>query len=194
MNTLDLQRFADGAQAAAQSGESVLSEPSAAVEPVSEQPEAAEVVQTAEGEARDANSDLPVETECNERLAQGRLRMRDWEMQGEQIKAFYPSFSFHDEYCGNEQFGQLLHAGVPVRQAYEVTHLPQILASCMQYAAKQAAEKTAKALRADSMRPTENGLHDRTASIPGEKGVENLTRADIIRILDRVGKGDKITF
>lgn len=127
-------------------------------------------------------------------IADGRARMQDWLSQGEQLKAFYPSFSLQDEYNGNEEFARLLRAGVNVRQAYEVTHLPQILTAAMQYAARKASEKTAGAMRSGTMRPQENGLVDRKAGLPSAKGVESLTQADIIRILDRVGKGDKITF
>ena len=120
--------------------------------------------------------------------------MQAWQAEGERMKAFYPSFSFQEEYNTNEEFSSLLRKGVGVRQAYEVTHLPQILTAAMQYAAKVSAEKTASALRAGLARPQENGLSDRKAVLPGEKGVDNLTQTDIIRILERVGKGDKITF
>lgn len=128
------------------------------------------------------------------RIAEGRARMQDWAEQGEQLKAFYPSFSLRDEYNGNEEFAQLLRAGVSVRQAYEATHLPQILSAAMRYAARKAAEKTANAVRNAAFRPQENGLHDRRAGLPTDKSVDSLTQADIIRILERVGKGDKITF
>lgn len=129
-----------------------------------------------------------------QRIADGRMRMQDWQAQAERMKAFYPSFSFQEEYNTNEEFSSLIRKGVSVRQAYEVTHLPQILTTAMQYAAKVSAEKTASALRTGFARPQENGLSDRKAVLPGEKGVENLTQTDIIRILERVGKGDKITF
>ncbi|MBE6812168.1 MAG: hypothetical protein E7523_04730 [Ruminococcaceae bacterium] len=127
-------------------------------------------------------------------IADGRMRMQDWQAQGERLKAFYPSFSFSELYNGNEDFGRLLRAGVSVRQAYEVTHLPQILTAAMQYAARKAAEKTANAMNNTAVRPQENGLSDRKAGLPTEKRVDNLTQGDIIRILERVGKGDKITF
>ena len=93
-----------------------------------------------------------------------------------------------------EDFARLLQAGVSVRHAYEVTHLPQILTNAMQYAARKAAEKTANAMSGTADRPQENGLSDRKAGLPTEKKVDNLTQTDIIRILERVGKGDKITF
>lgn len=134
------------------------------------------------------------ELQQRQRIADGRLRMQDWQTQGERMKAFYPSFSFQQEYNTNEAFSSLIRKGVSVRQAYEVTHLPQILSSAMQYAARISAEKTANAMRSGFGRPQENGLCDRKAVLPGEKGVENLTQTDIIRILERVGKGDKITF
>ena len=129
-----------------------------------------------------------------QRIERGRAKMQDWMQQGEQLRAFYPSFSLRDEYNGNEEFANLLRAGASVRQAYEATHLPQILSTAMRYAAQKAAEKTANAMRNAAFRPQENGLHDRRAGLPTDKTVDSLTQTDIIRILERVGKGDKITF
>lgn len=129
-----------------------------------------------------------------QRIERGRAKMQDWMQQGEQLKAFYPSFSLRDEYNSNEEFAYLLRVGVSVRQAYEATHLPQILSTAMRYAAQKAAEKTANAMRNAAFRPQENGLHDRRAGLPTDKTVDSLTQTDIIRILERVGKGDKITF
>ncbi len=124
----------------------------------------------------------------------GRERMQDWLAQEKDMQQFYPSFSFHAEYNTNETFARLLRSGAGVREAYEVAHLPQILTCAMQYAAKKAAEKTAAGFRVAANRPLENGLSARRTQPPTEKRVDSLTQADIIRILERVGKGDKVTF
>ena len=148
--------------------------------------------QPTEAPARDATDEQALLQ--LQRIAEGRQRMQSWMEQAEELKEFYPSLSFRELYNGNENFAQLLRAGVSVRQAYEVTHLPQILTCAMQYAARKASEKTANAMRSASYRPQENGLCERNASLPSEKNVNSLTQTDIIRILERVGKGDKITF
>ncbi len=193
MKKMNLQFFAEGATEAVAGSE-------AATQTDAEENTAAETQENApaqpEQPVQSEEPALPDEQTLRQmqRIADGRMRMQDWQAQGERLKEFYPSFSFSELYNGNEDFGNLLRAGVSVRQAYEVTHLPQILTAAMQYAARKAAEKTANAMFTTADRPQENGLSDRKAGLPTEKRVDNLTQTDIIRILERVGKGDKITF
>lgn len=124
----------------------------------------------------------------------GKDRMQEWQAQEEDLRTFYPSFSFQEEYDGNETFAGLLQAGVGVREAYEVTHLPEILTAAMQYAARTAAAKTAASVLTGTQRPTENGVAERSAPMAAARRVDSLTQKDILRILDRVGKGDKVIF
>ncbi|MBR3953987.1 MAG: hypothetical protein IKJ63_00760 [Clostridia bacterium] len=193
MKKMNLQFFAEGATEAVADSE-------AATQTDAEENTAAETQENApaqpEQPVQSEEPALPDEQTLRQmqRIADGRMRMQDWQAQGERLKEFYPSFSFSELYNGNEDFGNLLRAGVSVRQAYEVTHLPQILTAAMQYVARKAAEKTANAMFTTADRPQENGLSDRKAGLPTEKRVDNLTQTDIIRILERVGKGDKITF
>lgn len=199
VNTQYLLLFSDGAEASvpaeAQSGQpQELSVGETAENGQTENAEQAPFPQPLEPCGQAENELSKQDLDQLRRIAEGKMRMQDWQTQGERLKVFYPSFSFQQEYDGNEDFAGLLRAGVSVRQAYEVTHLPQILTSAMQYAAKKAAEKTASAMRSAAVRPQENGLSDRKAGFAHEKGVDSLTQADIIRILERVGKGDKITF
>lgn len=193
MNEFTLQLFSDSAvgtdaaEAEAQPSEITSDAPEEAVLPEADEQQPTQEPSTGVTQPQSSAAQL-------QRIADGRMRMQAWQAEGERMKAFYPSFSFQEEYNTNEAFSSLLRKGVGVRQAYEVTHLPQILTAAMQYAAKVSAEKTASALRTGLARPQENGLSDRKAVLPGEKGVDNLTQTDIIRILERVGKGDKITF
>ncbi|MBQ3518310.1 MAG: hypothetical protein IJA31_03195 [Clostridia bacterium] len=194
MKKMNLQFFAGDAAEAVAGDESATNAAEAAENTAAETQENAPA--QPEQPVQSEEPALPDEQTLRQmqRIADGRMRMQDWQAQGERLKEFYPSFSFSELYNGNEDFGNLLRAGVSVRQAYEVTHLPQILTAAMQYAARKAAEKTANAMFTTADRPQENGLSDRKAGLPTEKRVDNLTQTDIIRILERVGKGDKITF
>ncbi|MBR2415015.1 MAG: hypothetical protein IKB13_10990 [Clostridia bacterium] len=194
MKKMNLQFFAGDAAEAVAGDESATNAAEAAENTAAETQENAPA--QPEQPVQSEEPALPDEQTLRQmqRIADGRMRMQDWQEQGERLKEFYPSFSFSELYNGNEDFGNLLRAGVSVRQAYEVTHLPQILTAAMQYAARKAAEKTANAMFTTADRPQENGLSDRKAGLPTEKRVDNLTQTDIIRILERVGKGDKITF
>ena len=202
MMYFDLQYFsqgAEGAQAAQGTAEAAENADNAADEQES-QP-VTDVLQQESNAQPDEEQPDPVfgGDERIDRLREqirmrGRERMRDWLAQEEKMQEFYPSFSFHAEYNTNETFANLLRAGADVRQAYEVAHLPQILTTAMQYAAAKAAEKTAAGFRTGANRPLENGLSEKRTQLPAEKRVDALTQADIIRILERVGKGDKVTF
>ncbi len=193
MNELILQLFSESAV-----GTDAAEAEAQPSEPTSDAHEEAVLTEADEQQPPESPSEQAPQPQLSveqlQRIADGKMRMQQWQEEGERMQAFYPSFSFQQEYNSNEAFSSLLHKGVGVRQAYEVTHLPQILTAAMQYAAKVSAEKTASAMRTGFARPQENGLSDRKAVLPGEKGVENLTQTDIIRILERVGKGDKITF
>ncbi len=199
MKNMNLQFFAEGAAEVGAEVDAAMptQEPTDENTSAGESDDAAQPqTKSAEPSVQESPSQQPDEKTLQQmqRIADGRMRMQDWQAQAEQLKEFYPSFSFSELYNDNEDFGKLLRAGVNVRQAYEVTHLPQILTAAMQYAARKAAEKTANAMYGTATRPQENGLSDRKAGLPTEKRVDNLTQGDIIRILERVGKGDKITF
>lgn len=194
MNKFCLQFFAEGGESAATDNPTqVTAVESDAPCETKENPTSTDDGATETAEPEEAQADAETLQQLR-RIAEGRLRMQAWQEEGERMKEFYPSFSFAEQYNTNEDFAGLVRAGVGVQRAYEVTHLPQILTSAMQYAARKAAEKTANAMYASADRPLENGLSDRKVGLPGEKKVDNLTQADIIRILERVGKGDKITF
>lgn len=202
MNIFDLQYFSQAAAAACeQEGEAVQAEEGAALQEQAREstPSAEENGQPSAEEAAEQPHPVYSANEKTDFLREelrirGRERMRDWQAQEEKVRELYPSFSFYGEYNTNETFANLLRSGAGVREAYEVAHLPQILTAAMQYAAKKAAEKTAAGMRTGADRPLENGIGARRIQPPTEKGVDALTQADIIRILERVGKGDKVRF
>ena len=87
----------------------------------------------------------------------------------------------------------MLQAGVSVRRAYEAANLEAILGEAMRYAARTAGRKAAESLTAYSGRVQENSVLDRAASL-SRRDVGSLTKAEILNILDEVGRGAKITF
>lgn len=116
-----------------------------------------------------------------------------WREDAEKLKEIYPSFDIRRELDSSSQFGLLLRAGVPVRSAYEAAHIEEIITAAMQYAARRASEKTANSIMTGTARPAENGIMNSAPSVT-RTDVRSLTEKDILKILDRVSRGETVSF
>ena len=113
-----------------------------------------------------------------------------WDREAEELKGVYPSFDIASEQ-ENEQFMKLLGAGVPMRTAYEVAHKDEIIRSAMSFTAEKTAEKVANSVRANSSRPTENGLSSNSAAL-STVDINKMTKQQIDAIKQRVFNGERI--
>ena len=125
------------------------------------------------------------ERQANEQLAQ-------WYKQGEEVKQLYPTFDLRTE-ATNRDFLGLLHAGVSVKQAYELMHMEEIKAAAAKTAAQTAGQQMAAKIQSKAARPTENGTSSQSAVIV-KNDVHNLTRAERAEIARRVQRGENIRF
>ena len=108
------------------------------------------------------------------------------------LRSIYPSFDLSRELSSSPAMKRLVISGVPLRQAFEVTHLEQIMGTALRYAAMKASRDTADILQG-SQRTMENSLSHR-ATATGHRNVNNLTEKDIREILTAVGNGEKVVF
>lgn len=113
-----------------------------------------------------------------------------WDREAEELKGIYPSFDVATEQ-ENEQFMRLLGAGVPMRTAYEVAHKDEIIRSAMSFTAEKTAEKVANSVRANSSRPSENGLSSNSAAL-STVDINKMTKQQIDAIKQRVFNGERI--
>lgn len=115
--------------------------------------------------------------------------------QAEQVKQLYPSFDLMAE-MQNPEFARLTAPGVnvDVRTAYEVVHREEMRGAEMQFAAQKSAERVANAVRANGMRPMENGMNSQQTASPVKADPRTLTKADFAEIAKRVARGEKIAF
>lgn len=113
-----------------------------------------------------------------------------WDREAEELKGVYPSFDISSEQ-ENEQFMKLLGAGVPMRTAYEVAHKDEIIRSAMSFTAEKTAEKVANSVRANSSRPSENGLSSNSAAL-STVDINKMTKQQIDAIKQRVFNGERI--
>ena len=120
--------------------------------------------------------------------------------QAKATKAIYPSFDLNAE-MRNPQFTRLLDANVDVRTAYEVTHRRELQRASAQYVARQAAQRSAQKaednltahVRANGMRPLENGAKGTTPTTP-KVDITKLSKEQIDDYIRRAKNGERITF
>ncbi|HWP80345.1 MAG TPA: hypothetical protein VN446_06840 [Candidatus Acidoferrum sp.] len=111
-----------------------------------------------------------------------------WAREGETVKADYPDFDLSIE-SKNPRFLAMLRSGIPVRHAYEVLHLPDIL----QGVARVTEKRVVDGIRARGARPPENGTQA-GSGITIKSDVSRLTRAGRAEIAKRALQGEKISF
>lgn len=103
----------------------------------------------------------------------------------------YPDFDLRREVAENPRFIAMLRAGVPVRDAYEVSHLGDIQARNAAKAAAEMEKRVMDNVRAKGMRPNENGTNSQPGVIV-KNDPSKFTKADRAEIARRVRRGERI--
>ena len=131
---------------------------------------------------REKTQTVEQETAMNQRIA-------DWKSQADTMKTEYPDFNI-DEWASNEQFMNLLFAGVNVKSAYEVCNISGIKANV----AKQMEKNVVSNIQAKGQtKIKENGLNP-SAGMTIKASVKDLTKEDRAEIARRARMGETITF
>lgn len=112
--------------------------------------------------------------------------------QSEEAKKIYPNLDLNTE-LKNDQFQRLIESGIDVKTAFEVIHKDEIIPAAMHMTAKVVEQKVVNNIRANGMRPQENGISSQAAA-EVKSDVSKLTKADRQEIIRRVMRGEKITF
>ncbi|MDO5478120.1 MAG: hypothetical protein Q4G23_03045 [Clostridia bacterium] len=112
----------------------------------------------------------------------------EWLKEAEAIKKEYPDFDFRKEF-ENPEFRAGLKSGVPMTSLYRAMHFDELSKSISDNAAKAAIDN----VRSGNGRIKEVGSEN-SASVKSKKNVNDLTDAEIEEFLERVRKGEKITF
>ena len=98
-----------------------------------------------------------------------------------------------EEIKSSDVFVQAIEAGMSVKNAYYAAHHEDIMANVAGAVAQTTAAKAAEHYAAVSRRPREGAAGAAPGAI-SKKNVNDLTEKDIMSILKRVEKGEKITF
>lgn len=142
---------------------------------------------------------LKAENEAMKQAAQERERndqmretMNKWERDAEALKLKFPNFDLHEE-VKNEQFAQMLGAGVTMEAAYTVAHMDEIQRGLIQHAAADAKRQTVASIAAKQGRPRENGAA-KTQAATVKMDPTKLTIRDFEEIDRRLARGETIRF
>lgn len=119
-------------------------------------------------------------------------KMAQWNAEAEQLKGTYPSFNLETE-SQNQQFLNMLKAGVPMEHAYKVIHYDEIMSGAVNTIAGDMQKAVTDHIRARGARPAENGSFQ-TSPFTVKDDVSKLSKADRAEIVKRVARGERISF
>lgn len=123
---------------------------------------------------------------------QQRQQVDAWMQEAEAVKQQYPMFDLEQE-MGNERFRATILSGVPMLDAYRAMHFDELQSMTATTAARQAETAVAANVRANGLRPKENGARQQS-SFTVKSDVSKLTRQDRAEIARRVANGESISF
>ena len=144
----------------------------------------------------DAQSEIEQQIEDDNAAANAQNDIINaWQSQCDAVKATYPEFDLQQELTNNEDFRDLLTGARPltVEEARRLAYYDRDMAEITGKVAQSVKAKTANAIQQNKQRPPEGGLTRQGGIIP-KKDVSALRDNDILKILDEVSKGAKITF
>ena len=136
--------------------------------------------------------------EFNRKLAEMETRQRietnrQLLAQGiEETKQTYPDFDFDTE-AQNPQFMQLL-GPLSVIGAYEAIHRDEIRGNLIRMAAQETEKRVTDTIRANGMRPAENGINGTAGVVPTKLDLNKMSKKELDDIIKRGQRGEKLSF
>ena len=136
------------------------------------------------------NAAFKAQQEAEQSQAQADQQVQQWYTEAQELKQ-QPGFETFDlqAEADNPEFVRLLQSGIPVKHAYEVIHMDDIIAAQAQQTSKAVVDN----IRARGARPAENGTASSSAVIY-KTDVNKLTAEDRREIARRVKVGEHIAF
>lgn len=134
-------------------------------------------------ERRNKQLDREIEQERAEKRS--REIYQNWLAEAEQVKQRYEAFDFQNE-MQNPQFAQLVMSGVPLKAAYETTHIDDFLNGAMAYTAKKVASAIAENIRKNGARPPEGG---RSGAVNSTPDYAKMSTEEIMGLLNKAIRG-----
>ena len=131
------------------------------------------------------------------RAEQQQQTLAKWDQEAQSLSQIYPAFNLEAE-CRDPESGQrflkLLGAGVDMRTAYEVVRRDQLISGAIGAAVQQTQQRTMDDIRAQGMRPQENGSGGSAATQMVKVDPSKLTKAERAAYAERAKRGERVTF
>lgn len=135
-----------------------------------------------------------LERQLEDRMRSDRAQetARRWDEQTKEAQKTYPDLDILAE-AKNPAFMRELQAGHSVQEAYEFIHRRELMQQAQNQAAASAERRVVDNIRAQGMRPRENGTSSQGSFIV-KSDPRTFTREDHNNIRERVKRGEKIRF
>lgn len=117
-------------------------------------------------------------------------QLAKWDTEAEALKTEYPDFDLSEE-AQNEAFLALLKNGFSVKNAYESTHVEEIMERKVQETAAATEKKVTDSIRAKGGRPAENGTQQ-GAGFVTKIDINQTTKQDREALAKRAARGERI--
>ena len=119
-------------------------------------------------------------------------QVQRWMQEAEAVKEQFPKFELNEE-LKNPEFVAMLKRNIPVEHAFKLIHYDEILQEAMATTAYTQEQQVVDNIRARGMRPSENGVANRSA-FTVKDDVSKLTKKDRAEIARRAARGERISF
>ena len=120
-------------------------------------------------------------------------QVMQWRQEEAKLKETFPDFDLDAEIeQSTGELFEMLRRGIPLQHAFQVLHFDEIVGGSLAEAYQRGAKRTQESIRANGMRPQENGA----GVNPGQKAkvdVNRLSKAQVAEIERRVARGETIT-
>ena len=130
-----------------------------------------------------------------ERRAKADQIYNGWMEQAQKVKTIYPDFDFRRELESpdtGERFSGLLKANVDVLTAYQLIHQDELLSGAIRSAVTLTQKRTLDSIRAQGMRPQENGASGSAPAKIRKADPAKWTKAERERVSQMVLRGERI--
>lgn len=133
--------------------------------------------------------------EAEEELSERDAIISEWQRQADSVRETYPDFDLTRELTDNEDFRKLLtgERALTVEEARRLAYYDRDMAEITGKVAQSVREKTAQTIARNRSRPAEGGL-TKQGGIIQRRDVQSLSDDDVLKIIDAVSKGAKISF
>lgn len=137
---------------------------------------------------------LVAEAKRAEEQQKNREHIAGLYQQAEELKKFFPDFDLDKEMQNEEFFRMTAPGGFTVKQAFYALHGEELGPQLMAYGVQQGKEQISRSIQANARRPVEGASMAASRSIDAHVDPKGLTDKQYDDIVNRVRRGERITF